>query len=171
MVTEELASYDGKAIKIQIYKYQRKVEFLLYATMITRPDVACMVNKLTKSLLNLSPQCQKAVVQAVAYMYLTWYYAIEFGPCMKLLQMFTCTSDAVFVDDIATCCSTEGYLFQLFSRAVDWHLTKQKIITIFSMEVELLALMNATKELYSWVQLFKAITFNMRYQTMIDCDN
>ena len=62
MVIEELAPYNGKATKIQIYKYQRKVGSLLYATTITRPDVACMVNKLTKSLLNPSPQHQEAVV-------------------------------------------------------------------------------------------------------------
>ena len=85
--------------------------------------------------------------------------------------MFTYTSDAAFVDDVATCCSTEGYLFQLFGGAVDWHSMKQKTVTTSSMEVELLALTNATKELYGWVQLFKAITFNMGHQTMIDCDN
>ena len=33
--------------------------------------------------------------------------------------MFTYTNDVVFVDDVATYCSTEGYLFQLFGRAVD----------------------------------------------------
>ena len=151
MVTEELASYDRKATKIQIYKYQRKVGFLLYATMITRPDVACMVNKLAKSLLNSSSQHQETIVQALAYMYSTQYYTIEFGPCIELLQMFTYISDVAFVNNVATCHSIEGYLFQLFGGAVDWHLMKQKTITISSMEVKLLALMNATKELYSWV--------------------
>ena len=48
---------------------------------------------------------------------------------------------------------------------------KQKTITTSSMEVELLALMNVTKKLYGWIQLFKAITFDMGHQTMIDCDN
>ena len=139
--------------------------------MITKPDVACTVNKLTKSLLNPGPQHQETIIQALAYMYSTQYYAIEFGPCTELLQMFTCTNDAAFVDDVATCCSTEGYLFQLFGRAVDWCSMKQKTVTTFSMEVELLALMNITKELYSWVQLFKAITFNIGHQMMIDCDN
>ena len=85
MVTEELALYNGKATKMQIYKYQRKVGSLLYATMITRPDVACTANKLTKSLLNPSPQHQEAIIRALAYMYLTQYYAVEFGPCMELL--------------------------------------------------------------------------------------
>ena len=65
--------------------------------------------------------------------------------------MFTCTSDAAFADDVATCRSTERYLFQLFGGAVDWHSTKQKTVTTSSMEVELLALTNATKELYGWV--------------------
>ena len=171
MVTEELAPYNGKATKTQIYKYQRKAGSLLYATIITRPDVACTANKLTKSLLNLSPQYQETVIQALAYMYSTWYYTIEFEPCTELLQTFTYTSDTAFVDDVATHPSTEGYLFQLFGRAVDWCSMKQKTVTTSSMEVELLALMNITKELYSWVQLFKAITFDMGHQTMIDCDN
>ena len=139
--------------------------------MITRSDIACMANKLTKSLLNPSSQHQETVIQALAYMYLTQYYTIEFGLYTELLQTFTYTSDVAFVDDVATCCSTERYLFQLFGRAVDWHLMKQKTVTTFSMEVKLLALTNTMKELYSWVQLFKAITFNMRHQTMIDCDN
>ena len=85
MVTEELALYNGKVTKTQIYKYQRKVGSLLYATMITRPDVTHTVNKFTKSLLNPSPQHQETVVQALAYMYSTQYYAIEFGPCTELL--------------------------------------------------------------------------------------
>ena len=50
MVIEELAPYDGKATKIQIYEYQRKVGSLLYAMMITRPDVAHMANKLAELL-------------------------------------------------------------------------------------------------------------------------
>ena len=85
--------------------------------------------------------------------------------------MFTCASDAAFADDIATCRSTEGYLFQLFGGAVDWRSMKQKTVTTSSTEAELLALTNATKELYGWVQVFKAITFNMGHQMMIDCDN
>ena len=62
--------------------------------------------------------------------------------------MFTYTSDAAFADDVATCCSTKGYLFQLFGRAVDWHSTKQKTVTTSSTEAKLLALTNITKELY-----------------------
>ena len=104
-------------------------------------------------------------------MYSTRYYTIEFGPCTELLRMFTCTSDAAFADNVATYHSTEGYLFQLFGGAVDWCSMKQKAVTTSSMEMELLALTNTTKELYGWVQLFKAITFDMGHQTMIDCDN
>ena len=39
------------------------------------------------------------------------------------------------------------------------------------MEAELLALTNATKELYRWIQLFKVITFDTGHQAMIDFDN
>ena len=171
IVTEKLAVYDRQATKTQIYKYLRKVRSLLYTTIITRPDVACTANKLAESLLNLGPQHQEVVMQALVYMYTTQYYTIEFRLTAESLQTFTCTSDTAFTDNIETHKSTERYLFQLFSGAVDWWSTKQKTVTTSSTEAELLALTNITKELYSWIQLFKAITFDTGHQAMIDCDN
>ena len=148
VVTEELATYNRQATKTQIYKYQRKVGSLLYTTTITRPDFACTANKLAESLLNPGPQHQEAVTQALAYMYMTQYYVIEFRLTAESLRTFTCASDTAFADDVETRKSTEGYLFQLFGSVVDWWSTKQKTVTTSSMEAELLALTNATKELY-----------------------
>ena len=171
MVTEELAAYDAQATKTQIYEYQRKVGSLLYATTITRPNVARTANKLAESLLNPGPQHREAVTQALTYMYATQYYAIEFRPTAESLRTFTCASDAAFADDVETRKSTEGYLFQLFGGTVDWWSTKQKTVMTSSTEAELLALTNTTKELYGWIQLFKVITFDTGHQAMIDCDN
>jgi hypothetical protein len=50
MVTEELVPNHEKATPQEIYLYQRKVGSLLYATTITRPDVARTANKLSEFL-------------------------------------------------------------------------------------------------------------------------
>ena len=104
-------------------------------------------------------------------MYMTQYYAIKFRLTAESLQTFTCASNTAFADDVETHKSIERYLFQLFGSVVDWQSTKQKTVMTSSTEAELLALTNTTKKLYSWIQLFKVITFDTRHQAMIDCDN
>jgi hypothetical protein len=54
MATEELIPNTEQATAQEIYLYQRKVGFLLYATIITRPDVARTANKLSEFLNNPS---------------------------------------------------------------------------------------------------------------------
>ena len=60
MLTEELLPYDGTATPMQIYEYQRKVGSLLYATSMTRPDVARTASKLAEYLLNPGPKHHEA---------------------------------------------------------------------------------------------------------------
>jgi len=40
MKKEELLLFDGKASNVSIQKYQRKIGSVLYAAVITRPDIA-----------------------------------------------------------------------------------------------------------------------------------
>ena len=60
--------------------------------------------------------------------------------------MFFCASDAAFADDPQTCRSTGGYLHKLFGGPIDWHSGKQKTVTTYSTEAELLALSRTAKE-------------------------
>ena len=79
------------------------------------------------------------------------FYAIEFSAdIIDDQQIFACASDTAFADDPATRKSTEGYLFQLFGGSIDWHSTKQKTVTTFSTEAELLSLTHAMKEALWW---------------------
>jgi len=61
---QELVPYDGKASPQEIYTYQQKVGSLLYATIITRPDVAHTASRLSKYLQNPSPQHQGAATSS-----------------------------------------------------------------------------------------------------------
>ena len=111
MVTDNLGPYDQMATPQDIYRYQQKVGSLLYATVITRPDAACTANKLAKSLLNPGRQHQNAADRAIAYLYDTRFYAIEFSADVDPIQTLVCASDAAFANNLQTLRSTERYLF------------------------------------------------------------
>jgi hypothetical protein len=61
MTTDVMLPSQGEASKQQVYAYQRKVGSLLYATSITRPDVARTASKPPEFLLNPSRQHEAAV--------------------------------------------------------------------------------------------------------------
>jgi hypothetical protein len=97
------------------------------------------LQKLSEFLQNPSPSHHAAADQVL---FGTKALAIEFSADSNE-DNFTC---AAFADDKITRRSIEGYLFKLFGGAVDWHSTKQKVVTTSATEAELHALTHATKE-------------------------
>jgi hypothetical protein len=144
ITVEELIPNNKQATPQEIYLYQRKVGSLLYTTTITRPDAARAANKLSEFLINPSARHQEAVDRAISYLNGTNTLAIEYSASTNQSAVYA--SDAAFADDPITRYSTEGYLFKLFNRPIDWRSTKQKTVTTSSTEAELLALSHAAKE-------------------------
>jgi hypothetical protein len=171
MPTEELQPYNGQASPQEIYAYQWKVGYLIYATAITRPDVARTASKLSEFLQNPSPRHQGVADQAITYLYGTKTLAIEYSGLVDNQQVFVCASDAAFADDLATRRSTEGYLFKLFNGPIDWHSTRQKTVTTSSTEAELLSLTHAAKETIWWKRFFRSLQLDPGHDISILCDN
>jgi hypothetical protein len=90
-----------------------------------------------------------AIDQLLLYLKETKHLALQFGPNINEPQ-FQCSSDASYADCKSTRKSTEGYLFTLFGRAIDWRYTKQKTVSTSTTEAELLALSHSAKQLYWW---------------------
>jgi hypothetical protein len=171
MSSEILAKYDGQATPKEVHLYQQKVGSLLYATTITRPDVAKTASKLSEFLLNPSPRHMEAVDRAIAYLYGTRTLAIEYGPDRdQKSEVFTCASDAAFADNEDRK-SSDAYLFKLFGGPVDWRAGKQKTVTTSSTEAELLGLTQTAKESYWWIRFFKAIGLDLQHDISVQCDN
>jgi hypothetical protein len=168
---DDFGIYSEKVSPQQIHLYQRKVGFILYATIITRPDAAKTASKLSEFLQNPSPRHHAAADQAISYLYGTKTLAIEFSADTNESGVFACANDAAFADDKATKRSSEGYLCKLFGGAIDWRASKQKTVTTSSTEAELLALTHAAKEIYWWNRFFKSIELDPGHETAVDCDN
>ncbi len=170
---EELGKFanDCKPSEEAISAYQQRVGSLQYAAIITRPDASRIASKLAEFLHNPAPQHQDAVNRAIAYLYDTKTYAIEFSASADPDKIFEAYSDAAFGDCPTTRRSTEGYLFKLYNGPIDWKSTKQKSVTTSTTEAELHALSHAVTETFWWERIFKAIRFDPGHQLSAGCDN
>ena len=78
----------------RILEYQQKVGSALFATIITRPDAARAVNKLSEYNLNPSSEHLDSVNRVIQYLYGTRHYAIEYGPTEELKQLIAASNAA-----------------------------------------------------------------------------
>ena len=96
---------------------------------------------------------------------------MKYSRAINAQDIFICASDAAYADDTAMQQSTEGYLFQLFSRPINWRSTKQKTITMSTTEAELLTLSHASKETLWWKRLFGSLQLDPGHDITISCNN
>jgi hypothetical protein len=102
MAMDELLPYTEQASLQEIYRYQRKIGSLTYATVITRPDVSRTANKLAEFLTNLSPIHHAAADRAIRYLFHHCNLALEYGSTDDTQRAFTGASDAAFGDNPST---------------------------------------------------------------------
>ena len=169
-LSEALSKNEDIATPSQIFEYQQKVGSLLYAAIMTRPDVAFTAAKLSEFVQNPSRQHIEAVNRAICYLHGTKNHAIEYSNKNEGTTVFTGASDAAYADNPDRK-SSEGYIFSLFGGPIDWKAGKQKTVTTSTTEAELLALSRAAKEIRWWNRFFTAIGFDIEHQPFISCDN
>jgi hypothetical protein len=136
----------------------------------TRPDVAFTAAKLLEFVQNPSRQHIKAVNQAIYYLHGTKNHAIEYSNKNKGTTMFTGASDATYANN-PDHKSSKGYIFSLFGGPINWKASKQKTVTTSITEAKLLALSRVAKEIRWWNRFFIAISFNIKHQPFISCNN
>lgn len=153
-------------------RYQQQVGKLNYPAVITRPDIALGVSKLSEFLHNPSKEHMEAAKHMMRCSVGTKFRGIEYDGILgnKTGRTFTASSDASFADNPDTRCSSNGFCFQLFGGMIHWKATKQKTVTTSSTEAELLALTITAKEYLWWIRLFKNLNFDIE-RPIILCDN
>jgi hypothetical protein len=135
----ELLPYEGKASGAQVTSYQRKVGSLLYAAVITRPDIAFATSRLARFNSNPGPQHQRAADRALLYLHQTRGLALQFGGG----DTFEIASDASFADNSLDRKSSQAFAMKLFGGLIGWRANKQATVTTSTTEAELLALAQA----------------------------
>jgi hypothetical protein len=184
--TTPYTKYEGIASNEDIEWYQSRVGSLLYAAVVTRPDIARSCSHLCEFLKNPGPNHIDGVEHLLGYLKGTPNYAIEYSgepvsmenttysvsnPDELANQAVRVSSDAAFGDCPATRQSTQGLLITLFSGPIAWLSSKQRTVTTSTTEAELLALSNTAKELLALQRFFTSIKFDPEHDLVIECDN
>lgn len=169
--------FEGQATLQQITEMQEKVGSILYAAVVSRPDVSFAASQLSQFATNPSPEHLRCTNRVLSYLQSTKYYAIEFSGSANA-EVETCddevlqvSSDASFADDPETRKSTQGYLMKMFCGPIMWQSSKQKTVTTSTTEAELLSLSHTARETIGLYRLFEQIQFDPEQQPRILCDN
>lgn len=109
--------------KAFIHLYQQKVGSVLYAALITRPDIAFTAVKLSCFINAPNTDHMAAVNRVIQYLFSTRFLAIRYSykateATADTAAIFTAASDAAFADN-SNRKSSEGFLFRLYGGPLD----------------------------------------------------
>lgn len=169
MAVEPLLAYRDTATPESIHLYQKKIGFINYAAVTTRPDIARAAQKLAQFNLNPSKQHHEAADRCILYLQRTKALALEFGQS-SVEGVLHAYSDASYADNEDRK-STEGYTFTLFGGTIDWRCTKQRTVTTSTTEAELLSLSHCAAQLMWWRRFFNNINLKLDDEATLYCDN
>ena len=168
MAAQELLPYQGTASTKSARLYQRKVGSILYAAVITRPDVAFACSRLARSNQNPGPEHHNAADRVLEYLFATRFLALQLGGGNTLRV----ASDASFADNSVDRRSSQGFIIILFGGLVAWRANKQDTVTTSTTEAELLSLAQAAKEGMFLQRLLTELTLVLDDPVLtIECDN
>ena len=157
MATEvKLEPPTGTATRAEQERFQRKTGSILFAAIITRPDVAFACSQLARFNTNPDQSHHEAADRVLKYLHRTRGYAIQFGGQEDDKASLICASDASFADNPDRK-SSQGYIMTVFGGPVAWKANKQDTVTTSSTEAELLAMSQTTKEAIFLNRLLKAL--------------
>lgn len=172
----KLVPHQGQATVNEIKEYQTKTGSVLYAAIVTRPDIAYAASLLCQFNTNPSLDHQREANRVLGYLAQTKALVLEFSTqlCTQSecpSRIFEVASDASFADDVATRLSTQGFIMKLFNGPIVWQSAKQKTVTTSTTEAELLALSNTARETVAICRLFSQMDFKPDERAAIACDN
>ena len=109
----------------------------------TCPDIAYVVNKLSRYTSNPGPDHWKAIVRVLRYLKYTKNYRFHYSKYPVVLEGYC---DANWISDTKDSKSISGYLFTLGGEVVSWKSSNQTCIARSTMEFGFIALDKAGEE-------------------------
>ncbi|KAL9564117.1 hypothetical protein ACKAV7_011767 [Fusarium commune] len=147
MTKDELLPSEREASLQKITQYQKKIGTILYAAVMTRPDIAFAASRLARFNQNPGHLHQKAADRALRYLQHTRHLCLEFGATPGGPEdIFEVASDASFADNSLDRQSSQAFEIKLFGSMIAWRANKQGTVTTSTTEAELLALSSAANE-------------------------
>ena len=138
--------YDKTASIEDIKWYQQAIGSLLYAALLTRPDIAYATNTLGRYASNPGPEHIKAIKRVFRYLKGSLDYNITYRGDAKTSSYITGYTDADYAGEKDEYKSTTGYIFYLANGPISYKSKLQPITAQSTTEAEYIALANTAKE-------------------------
>jgi hypothetical protein len=165
-----MAATDDEVAEAKHEPYPAIVGSLMYAAAVGRPDLAYAANTLARFLTRWSNEHFRAAKHLLRYVRGTTDFCLTFEASgnEQPLEAFV---DADWGGCTATTRSTTGYLSNVFGSVVGWRSKRQPTVALSTMEAELMAGCDATKQMKWLRQLLSDLHVPLDGATPIWCDN
>lgn len=144
--------------KIVDVPYREAIGSLLFLSSVTRPDIAFIINKLSRFMENPQEQHWLGIKRVLRYLRGTVDYGLFFS-AIKTSEgdVLQCYSDSDFGGDTETRKSTTGYVLTFCGTAIDWFSRRQSVVALSTAEAEYVAASDSVKELLCLLKLFREV--------------
>lgn len=163
--------YTGISTEKDIKWYQQAIGSLLYAALLTRPDIACAINILGRYASNPGPDHIQAVKRVFRYLNGNPDYRITYTgntPTSSYIKGYT---DSDYAGDKEEYKSTTGYIFYLANGPISYTSKIQPITVQSTTEAEYIALSKAAKEATYIKALTEELSFYKQDNIPLYSDN
>jgi hypothetical protein len=140
--------------RIDTTEYQHAVGKLMYAMILTRPDIAFTLGKLSQHMSSPCERHGKALKKLLRYLNSTITQKLRFGPG-GAHRRFVVYSDADWAGDKVDRKSVSGYVVMFYGGPIAWGSKKQRSVASSSCESEYIALAMCTKQGQWIAQIFR----------------
>jgi hypothetical protein len=148
---------------------------LLYLAIVSRPDIAYPVTRVSQYTSNPGPAHWAAIKRIMRYLNGHRNLSVTYGPTgitedTDPFKFFAYT-DADFTSNPDDRKSMSGYVFLLAGGAISWNSKKQTTVALSSTEAEYAALAHTTRQVIWLRNLFSELGLEQPLASQIFCDN
>jgi hypothetical protein len=139
-------------------QFQSITGSLIYASVISRPDIAFAVGKISQKMTNPTVQDYTAAKKILRYLKGTMKHGPSYGRTGD--RELTGYSDADWAGDTESRRSTTGFVFTLAGAAISWNSKRQPTVALSSTEAEYMAGCAAAQEAIYLKSLLKDLGYS-----------
>ncbi|KAH9670747.1 hypothetical protein KPL70_017094 [Citrus sinensis] len=150
--------------------YASAVGCLMYAMVLTRPDIAHAVSVVSRYMSNPGKEHWKAVKWILRYLRGTSGHGLIYGGQRRDDSLIVGYVDADYAGDLDRRRSLTGYLFTFNNCTINWKSQLQSVVALSTTEAEYTAAAEAIKEAIWLKGMLKELGVNQR-SVVIHCDS
>ncbi|KAH9680956.1 hypothetical protein KPL71_026757 [Citrus sinensis] len=167
---QQCPSSDTEKAEMEKFPYSSAVRCLMYAMVLTRPDLSHAVSLVSRYMANPGKDHWRAVVWILRYLAGTTGYGLIYGAEKYAEVSVEGYVDADYAGDLDKRRSLIGFLFMLNGCTINWKASLQSVVALSTTEAEYTAAAEAIKEAIWLRGMVTELGFEQK-QITVHCDS